>query len=158
MGNDARVASTETEAIARKEAELQLLLEEYRTLRTELLQRISSRLQLLGFFGASAALVVGVRGERAAAYFLVLIVTVLAVYWWRSAVLLGRVARRLVLIEARLNGLASMTYGIDDPVFSYHSSHIPRWISRLTRAQAVQQPIQQRSTATEDTKPARQQP
>src|SRR5689334_7952955 len=116
MTDDASAVATDADILVRGEAELQLLLEEYRTVRAEVLQRIGSRAQLLGLLGASAALVIGLSDHQSVEAYLLgaVVVVVLTSYWWRGALLLRRAAQHVVAIEERINLVAKSTYGIQD--------------------------------------------
>lgn len=87
----------------------ELLLEEYRTLRDESVQRITSRTQLVSIAVAAAALLVV--QERAPLWLVLLAVGLIlgaAFYYVTSRADVRKIARHLMIVEQRLNALAHM--------------------------------------------------
>ena len=96
----------------RPEQRLNLLLEEYRSLRSEVTSRIASRMTLLGFLTASLAFVVGIHHRSAWVWALVgLLVAFGAGIWVWSGLLIGRLSARLAKLEEVMNALAAEAYG-----------------------------------------------
>lgn len=118
---------------ARAEKQIALILEEYRSLRTEATQRLSDRGTLIGFATAGAVLVVS-RGAATwqyilAAALLVLSLTVFSVRMRRSFRLLSR---RLSDLEDELNALAVVAFGTSPDKPPLRWEHI--WRARRGRA------------------------
>jgi hypothetical protein len=88
-------AVCEQDHAAAAKGQIQLLLEEYSALRSEIDQRIGARATLVGFIAAGAAFIVGshisVVAWIAAAVFLVILI----VAWGSSTAMLGRIGKEL---------------------------------------------------------------
>ncbi|QIP83198.1 hypothetical protein GLX30_02900 [Streptomyces sp. Tu 2975] len=108
----------------RYEQEVMVLLEEYRTLREEVTQRVAARMQMIGFAGAISALLVvsdsiTFRGPNlyVAGLFLVL-----AVVWLRGTNLaIQRIGRHLRVVEARVNALAARAWGSSEHLLTWET-------------------------------------
>ncbi|MFE5923559.1 hypothetical protein [Streptomyces sp. NPDC056468] len=91
-----------------------LLMREYESLRAEITQRITSRMQILGFSGVIAALVAGTGGvslHRPAAYIAVATL-LLGVLWLRDCNQgIQRIGKHLRDVEEEVNRLATRAYG-----------------------------------------------
>lgn len=98
---------------ASAEGQLNLLLEEYRSLRAEVNQRIGASASLVGFVAAGAAFVVSSDGGHVA-WIAASIVGLLATAVWVSYLLsirsLGGYLRRL---EGHINSCARVAYDVD---------------------------------------------
>lgn len=89
-----------------RETLINVLLEEYKTLRDESHQNMGERLTLLSFPTAAVAIAIAAHG---AAWSIVLMVVLLAVYagvWYRTWRGLDRRAQHLSRLEQRINELA----------------------------------------------------
>ncbi|MFI7406913.1 hypothetical protein ACIBW9_41735 [Streptomyces sp. NPDC049541] len=119
-----------------------LLLEEYRVLRTEFAQRVAVRVQLLGFVGILAAVLVSAGGFRLDEPYLYVGsgIGVIGLWAWRTT---NGAAQRLGIhlyeVEKRLNKLASQAYGAQAPLFRWegvrqrHRADAPRPVQLLRR-------------------------
>jgi hypothetical protein len=96
------------------EGQINILLEEYRSLRDEAKQRISERMTLLGLLTAAAAVIASthdaVWAYAVAGAFLVLVAAV----WLRSWRILDKLSRRISALEQAINRLASDAYSLGD--------------------------------------------
>jgi hypothetical protein len=94
-----------------------LLLQEYGTLRIEITQRLTARIQVAGFTGAVAALIASTTGPTLRGPNLYIAITLLtfAWYWWREMSSgIYRIAPRLRQLEEDMNRLAARAYDIPD--------------------------------------------
>ena len=115
--------------------QIELLLEEYRALRSEVDQRISARATLVGFLAAGAAFIVGSHRSVAtwlvAAVFLVILVAV----WGSSTSMLGRIGKRIRELEQQINSLAKTAYDLPDTprLLQWETSFIssPGWMRKV---------------------------
>ncbi|MFF4756936.1 hypothetical protein ACWD5R_45365 [Streptomyces sp. NPDC002514] len=91
-----------------------LLMREYESLRTEIAQRVTSRMQILGFSGVIAALVTGTGGvslHRPSVYVAVATL-LLGVLWLRDCNQgIQRIGKHLRDVEEEVNRLATRAYG-----------------------------------------------
>ncbi|MEU7101813.1 hypothetical protein AB0A66_26260 [Streptomyces longwoodensis] len=105
--------------------EIGLLLEEYRTLREEIIHRVAGRMQMIGFAGIiSALLVVSDRLHfDAPSFYVAILVLVVALLWLRG---INRAIQRIGLhlrhLEVRINDLAAQGYGSTEPVLSWETA------------------------------------
>jgi hypothetical protein len=97
-------------------AEIEILLEEYRTLRAEVNQRLNNGATLVGFGAASAALVVGQHQGAGWPYWAIGIGIVIAAALIRlnNSVLLARLSARISHLEEAINARASIAHGTDN--------------------------------------------
>lgn len=95
------------------ERRIALLLEEYRSLRADLVQRTASHASLLGFLVAAVALITRPEDFKPGAWMaMVLVVLVIGlVYWVRSQQITKDLGARVADIEDALNQLATIAYG-----------------------------------------------
>lgn len=92
---------------------INLLLEEYRALRSDLAQQSAAHATLIGFLAAAAALLTD-RGGFTSGEWLVVVAGVLVIgllYWLLSLPIRRDMARRVAEIEQALNLLADTAYG-----------------------------------------------
>lgn len=128
--------------MARQRDELQeisLLLEEYRTLRDEVNQRVGSRMQMIGFAVVISALLVA--SDGAGTYYIAALVLVIAALWLRGINrAIQRIGSHLRQIETRVNALAAQACGSAEGVLTWESkAHgdrsrvrgLPRWTGEL---------------------------
>ncbi|MFF3501507.1 hypothetical protein [Streptomyces sp. NPDC003247] len=104
--------------------EIALLLEEYRTLREEIIHRVAGRMQMIGFAGIiSALLVVSDKlNFGAPAFYVAVLVLVVALLWLRGINrAIQRIGRHLRKIEERVNALAAQGYGSTDAVLTWET-------------------------------------
>jgi hypothetical protein len=103
---------TEAHDQVRAEKEMSLILEEYRSLRTEATHRLGDRGTLIGFATAGAVLVIS-RGAATWQYLLAaaLLVLSLGVFSVRVARAFEKLSDRLSELEDELNALAIVAYG-----------------------------------------------
>ncbi|NEY32011.1 hypothetical protein GTU99_07325 [Streptomyces sp. PRKS01-65] len=91
-----------------------LLMREYESLRAEIAQRVASRMQILGFSGVIAALVMGAGGvslHEPSAYIAVATL-LLGVLWLRDCNQgIQRIGKHLRDVEEQVNRLARRAYG-----------------------------------------------
>ncbi|WP_329296314.1 hypothetical protein [Streptomyces sp. NBC_01455] len=88
-----------------------LLMREYESLRAEIAQRVASRMQILGFSGVIAAIVVGAGGSSHRLYVAVFTVA-LGVLWLRDCNHgIQRIGKHLRDVEEEVNRLATRAYG-----------------------------------------------
>lgn len=135
--------SDQGQAAAAK-GQIDLLLEEYRALRSEIDQRIGARATLMGFVAAGAAFILSSRGVvltwLAAAVFLALLVIV----WGSSTAMLGRLGRRVREIERQINLLAMDAYGLPQAptLMQWETSLLtsPGWIRTLFKRAGLYKP------------------
>jgi hypothetical protein len=116
---------------------IDLLLEEYRTLREEAISRMGGKLQLLGFVIAGAGLAANAKSTIYAGIAGMLVV-VGGVVWNRSKVGIERVADRIAVIEGQVDMLAHKAYELSDPLplswetqqraVRQRTSRIRRWL------------------------------
>jgi hypothetical protein len=96
-------------------AVISLLLEEYQTLRAEITQRLTARIQVAGFSGAIAAVLAASSNlnlGRPNLYVAALLLA-FAWYWWREMSSgIYRIAPQLRRLEQDMNGLAARAYGV----------------------------------------------
>jgi hypothetical protein len=127
----------EDHATAAAKGQIELLLEEYRALRSEIDQRIGARATLVGFLAAGAAFIVGSHKVLVtwvtAIVFLVIVVAV----WGSSSSMLGRLGKRVKAIEDQINLMAKTAYGLSDtPTLLQWEASLtssPGWMRRLFR-------------------------
>jgi hypothetical protein len=94
--------------------QIDLLLEEYRALRSEIDQRIAARSTLVGFLAAGAAFIVGSRSVLVTWVSVTVFLIIVVVVWGSSSSMLGRLGRRIRALEEQLNLLAKTAYGLSD--------------------------------------------
>lgn len=92
---------------------IEILLKEYDTLRTEILQRINARFAVVGLLGALFAFALSEVEWQSEKFsidvwwlILALGVGVLLALWWRLGILIQRMATHLISIEQRVNQFA----------------------------------------------------
>lgn len=98
-----------------KQTQIDVLLEEYRTLRAESHQNMGERLTLLSFPTAAIAVAIAARG---AVWSIALVVVLLATYaaiWYRTWRGLDRRAQHLAMLEQLINGVVLGTEKIAPP-------------------------------------------
>jgi hypothetical protein len=88
---------------------IDLLLEEYRTLRSEVVARVQSRTQLTAFAVAGTGLVASTRSPWLMS-FAGLLILIGAVVWIRSQSLLESLGRAISQLEKQIDSLASIAY------------------------------------------------
>lgn len=95
------------------ERRIALLLEEYRSLRADLVQRTASHASLLGFLLAAVALIPKPEDFRPGPWMAVALVVLVIglVYWVRSQQITKDLGARVADIEDALNKLATIAYG-----------------------------------------------
>lgn len=110
-----------TNQTTRAVAEIKLLLEEYRSLRAEVLQRVGSRMTLTAFITASIAIVVSIKHQASWVYALAggLLAVMLVVIWVWSWCCIERLSARLVVLEENLNDRARVAYGTEVVLFDW---------------------------------------
>ena len=100
---------------------ISLLLEEYKTLRAEITQRLTARIQVVGFTGAVAALLAASSNLslRRPNLYIAILLLAFAWYWWREMSSgIYRIAPQLRRLERDMNRLAARAYkmtGSDGP-------------------------------------------
>jgi len=94
--------------------QIELLLEEYRALRSEIDQRIGARATLIGFVAAGAAFIVSSRSVLATWASVPVFLIIVVVVWGSSSSMLGRLGRRIRALEERINLMAKTAYGLSD--------------------------------------------
>ena len=103
----------DNEEVRRAEGRIGILMEEYKALRDEINQRIASRLTLLGFLVASAALL---GSDRVPAPWVAAVVGFLiacgGLVWAWSGRKLGKLSRGVKRLEDRVNAEARLAYDI----------------------------------------------
>ncbi|MEU5255143.1 hypothetical protein [Streptomyces longwoodensis] len=126
-----------------RDKEITLLLEEYRTLREEIIHRVAGRMQMIGFAGIiSALLVVSDRlNFDAPGFYVAVLVLIVALLWLRGINrAIQRIGHHLRQLEARINDLAAAGYGSTSPVLSWETSAqnnrmrvrgVPGYVGRL---------------------------
>ena len=105
----------EPEAIA-------LLLEEYRALRAESVQRVANRMHMVGILGVVAAIlsVSGDTSMTALDVYVAVGVAGLGTFWMRhNNRAIQRVGRQLRLVEERISRLAGTAYGAEDALLTW---------------------------------------
>ncbi|MFH8800896.1 hypothetical protein ACH4F6_15045 [Streptomyces sp. NPDC017936] len=105
--------------------EIALLLEEYRTLREEIIHRVAGRMQMIGFAGIiSALLVISDKPNFGApAVYVAVLVLVVALLWLRGINrAIQRIGRHLRTVEERINALAAQGYGSTGPVLTWETT------------------------------------
>jgi len=87
---------------------VQILLKEYDSLRTEILQRIGHRFAFLSFIGALGAYAFFASRDLSVYQTVVLIISVLALFgvWWQLGNLIARCSKRIAAIEKAINSFA----------------------------------------------------
>lgn len=113
---------SDDEQVRRAEGQINLLLEEYRSLRSEITTRLGARMTLLGFLTASAALLVGAQSGSTWVYILVVgLIATGAAVWFRSGQLLGMLSDRLATLEDSLNARAGEAFRLpqDRPLLAW---------------------------------------
>jgi hypothetical protein len=128
------------------EKEIELVLEEYRSLRKETTQRLSDRGTLTGFATAGAVLVV-THGATTWQYgtAAALLVVSLGVFSVRMGWAFGLLSTRLCQLEDELNALATVAYGTapDRQLLRWEHDwqERPRLLDRLRTALELTPPI-----------------
>jgi hypothetical protein len=105
----------EPEAIA-------LLLEEYKALRAEAVQRVANRMQMVGVLGVVAAIlsVSGAVSLTSVNVYVAVGVAGLGTFWMRhNNRAVQRIGRQLRLVEERIDRLASRAYGAHDALLTW---------------------------------------
>ncbi|SEN16346.1 hypothetical protein [Actinacidiphila rubida] len=109
----------------RVDEEIAALLEEYRTLREEITQRISARMQLIGFAGIISALLAASDHltYTSPSPYVSALTLLLAVLWVRgSNQAIQRIGRHLRGIEERINALAAQAWQSPEPLLTWETS------------------------------------
>ena len=136
--------------VSGRDVEVQVLSLEYQTLRDEVLTRLSSRYQFLGFTTAAAALLATGSGNLVSGPrewllpVLAGVIFVLGIGWfWYAGTIIVVLSKRIAEIENRINDIVPA----DPPLLSWESSHqrrtlVDRWVygyrprtSRITGTQ-----------------------
>jgi hypothetical protein len=109
----------------RTDEEISALLEEYRTLREEITQRISARMQMIGFAGIISALLAAsnLLSYKSPSPYVSALTLVLAAFWVRgSNQAIQRIGRHLRGIEERINTLAAQAWQCPGPLLTWETS------------------------------------
>ena len=127
---------SEPPPVSGRDVEVQVLSLEYQTLRDEVLVRISSRYQFLGFTTAAAALLATGSGSLVSGPrewllpVLAGVIFVLGIVWyWYLGATIAMLSQRIAEIESRINSLVPA----DPTLLSWESSHqrrtlFDRWV------------------------------
>lgn len=92
--------------------QMNLLLEEYRSLRDEAKQRITERMTLVTVLVAGTALVISGHGSVGAIVIAAVLAVIAACVWLRTWRILDKLSIRLMGVESRINRLAAQAYGL----------------------------------------------
>lgn len=123
--------------------EIGALFEEYRTLREEITQRISARMQMIGFAGIISALLAASDhlSLRSPSPYVSALTLALAVLWVRgSNRAIQRIGQHLREVEARINALAAQAWQSPEPILTWETAiqvrrravgGLPGWAGRL---------------------------
>jgi hypothetical protein len=123
--------------------EINLLLEEYRTLRDEVNHRVGGRMQMIGFAGVISALLVASDDWDIGTgnFYIAALVLVIAALWLRGINrAIQRIGKHLRQIEERVNALAPRACGSAEDVLTWETRvergrsrvrGLPRWTGEL---------------------------
>src|SRR3954454_21145920 len=99
-------------------------MEEYRTLRTELINHVGAQGNLLTFGGVAVAVVAGLKGSASASFWVAMlgILLVGGHFYWTRINSIVRIGRHVSGIEKRINDLARTAHGCDSPLLSWETT------------------------------------
>jgi hypothetical protein len=102
---------------------LNILLEEYRALRSEVNQRIGASATLVGFVAAGAAFVTSSNVSKLSWVAVAIVGFLVLIVWASNLSMLGRLGKRLHRLETLINEAAREAYGLspDDPLLAWDS-------------------------------------
>ena len=118
-------AAGERAGTRKVDEEIAALFEEYRTLREEIAQRISARMQMIGFAGIISALLAASNrlSYQSPSPYVSVLTLVLAVLWVRgSNQAIQRIGQHLRGIEERINALTAQAWQCPEPLLTWETS------------------------------------
>jgi hypothetical protein len=119
--------------LVRAQGQIALLLEEYRSLRSEATGRVSDRMSLLGFLTASGAFVIGSHRALWAYVIAGCLLAVGGAVWYSSWRSLDKISGRLALLEAMINAQARVAFELGS------DCQLLGWETRLQKERAKRQ-------------------